>query len=161
MPAWFLYVFLAIAVVAGTGRRYVLRHRSGNARATWPEIVLVVLGAFGLAYHCGAMFFTTDFRGVLGLGGYAHTINALGAWSMVAFSVPALLLLVGARNTPRWYGLLVAAVLAAVGVTMYDDGPLDAHLSAIMLAAIVLIAGLILLTDPPIRRTGPKRATTG
>ncbi|MBE7188598.1 hypothetical protein [Jatrophihabitans endophyticus] len=156
MPIWFLYVFAALAVVAAIGR-LVLGHGVVRGRSATPaEAVLVIVGSAGLAYHCGAMFFTASFTGVLGLDGYARVINMLGFGSVVAFAVPCALLLVGIRSTPLPYIMLVAASLVAVGVTMYDRGSLDAHLGAIMAAAVVIIGGIVLLGNPPGPRRGPR-----
>jgi len=55
---------------------------------------------------------------------------------------------------------LVAAALTAVGITMYDDGSLSAHLTAIFIAVVVItgVVSLLALPSPALR---PSRGERG
>lgn len=103
------------------------------------------LGALGLAAHCVAMFFTDVARSVPGSGGYVDGVNGMGITSMVLYAVPALLVIVGLWRVARWALVTVVALLVAVGVTMYNGGPLTVHLTAILLSVIALAATMTAL----------------
>ena len=120
----------------------------GAARTAWrrvsvrllpADVVLSVLGVLGLAFHCGAMFYRPTILSVPGTETAVAEINALGAVSIVAFVVPAALLIVGLRRISSLGLMLIVLALAAVGTTMYDAGPLAAHLAAIF-ATVMLLA---------------------
>ena len=103
------------------------------------DVVLAVLGLLGLAFHCGAMFYRSTILSLPGTETAVAHINALGVVSMVAFVAPAALLIVGLRTISSRALALIVLALAAVGTTMYDGGPLAAHLAAIF-ATVVLLA---------------------
>ena len=96
------------------------------------------LGVLGLAAHCVAMFFTDVARAVPGSGGYIDGVNGLGITSMVLYAVPALLVITGLWPVARWALATVVVLLVAVGVTMYNGGPLTVHLTTILLVVITL-----------------------
>jgi hypothetical protein len=57
---------------------------------------------------------------------------------MVWYVVPAVLMLAGLRRL-HWSGVsAVSIALIAVGVTMYNGGPLNVHLATISTAVVVL-----------------------
>lgn len=113
--------------------------------------VLAALGVLGLVLHCGAMFFPAVLGVVPGSAGYAAVVNALGTGSVVLYVVPAVLSVVGLRHQQRAVVALLVIVLAVVGITMYDGGPLEQHLAAITAAILVLAATGTLLIRPPAR----------
>lgn len=126
------------------------------ARLSRPDTVLLTLGLAALAFHCGAMFSRSAFDSVPAFRSAVAGVDALGTASMIAFVVPAVAVVMALRSVRTVVIVLVAAALAVVGVTMYDAGPLDAHLTAIF-AAVVLIAlatgsGL---SNPRISRSTP------
>ncbi len=122
------------------------------ARASALEAALLVIGSAGLAFHCGAMFFRTDASRIPGTHGAIRVINAMGTSSRVWFIVPAILVVLGLRHQKPVAIAAVALSLIAVGVTMYDHGPLPTHLHAILVAAVVLSAVVALLVRPPWQR---------
>ena len=87
------------------------------------------------------MFFTDTITVLAGSGGAVSSINALGLESMLAYAIPAALLVVALRSvgSPELVGLAVA--LLAVGVTMYWWLGLWVHLTAI--AASISVLALI------------------
>lgn len=129
-----------IALVVGLGRVVlpVLPSRL-SVRLDPVEIVLSVMGVLGLGFHCGAMFYRSAIQSLPGTQTAVTAINALGMASLVAFVVPAVLLIVGIRRIRTTALALVVLVLGAVGTTMYDGGPPGAHLTAIF-AAVTLLA---------------------
>jgi len=133
---------LVVLVVAiGLARMVlpVLPWRRVSVRLDPVDVVLSVLGVLGLAFHCGAMFYRSTILSVPGTETGVAEINALGAVSIVAFAVPAALLIVGLRRISSLGLMLIVLALAAVGTTMYDAGPLAAHLAAIF-ATVMLLA---------------------
>ena len=123
-------------------------------RSSWVDVTLLVIGAIGLVLHCAAMFY----RSILGViprtDGYIAAVNAMGPASVVLYVVPALLVLIGLRRQHPVALVIVAVTLVAVGVTMYNSGPLSIHLVTIA-TATVAIAGTaaLLVKRPPDRRT--------
>lgn len=109
----------------------------------------VAIGLAGLAFHCAAMFFPLLTRHLPGATAVMPDIRALGTPSIIWYVVPASLLLVGLRRLHPAGPLGVASALVAVGVTMYDDGPLRVHLAAILAADCVAVGSLAALARPP------------
>nr|WP_294694534.1 hypothetical protein [uncultured Friedmanniella sp.] len=105
------------------------------------DAILVAVGIVGLAVHCAAMFATPVVLAVPGAGPVVAVINALGWGSVVLFLVPAGLLVAGLRRQLAWAWIGLAALLTAVGITMYNGGPLSTHL--VTIAATVAWLGLI------------------
>ena len=93
------------------------------------DAALIGVGAAGLAFHCYAMFFRRTAEHLPGVHSAIRSINAMGTSSRVWFIVPALLVVIGLRRQNPVVVLVVAATLVAVGVTMYDHGPLRTHLN--------------------------------
>jgi hypothetical protein len=148
---------LALVVVVGVGLRVLvpaLPWRTIATRIMVTDAALVVLGSLGLVFHCGAMFFPALFRHLPGAHTAIGRINAMGTTSIVWYAVAAALVVLGLRrHHPVVVGLVVLA-LAAVGVTMYDTGPLTTHLVAIFLSVVVLIGVVTALTLPPRHQPG-------
>lgn len=113
------------------------------------DAVMSGVGLLGLAFHCGAMFFTELVGAIPGAPRPTEAINALHAASIVWYVVPALLALAGLRRL-HWSGkVAISLALIAVGVTMYNGGPLDVHLAAIFAAVVVLSLVAAALVLPP------------
>lgn len=156
-------VGLMVVVVLVAGARLVFRwlplSRYAN-RLTVGDTAMIVVGLVGLVFHCGAMFATGSARSVPGAASSVDAINAMGTASIVLFAVPALLVLAGSRRL-HWAGFAAAgSALIAVGVTMYNDGPLDVHLTALFAAVVVLAGVAAALVLPPIRSRRSSVATT-
>jgi hypothetical protein len=147
---------LALVVVVGVGLRVLVPAppwRAVATRVTVTDAVLVALGSLGLAFHCGAMFFPAVFQHLPGTHTVIDRINAMGTASILWYGVAAALVVSGLRrHHPVVVGLVVLA-LVAVGVTMYDGGPLTTHLVTIFLSVVVLVGVVTAVTLPPRRRT--------
>lgn len=113
-------------------------------------------GALGLTLHCAVMFYPGVF-GSFGTGPYASTVNRLGPGSIALFVIPGVLLLVGLRRQRAVVLVALTAALVAVGITMYDHGPLGAHLTAISVLVILLALSVSVLTGAG----GARRRTRG
>lgn len=130
---------IVVAVLVVIGGRLLLPLPARRSGAGWVDAALVLLGGLGLTFHCTAMFYRSTVDGLPGVRGLVDAVNRLGPASVVAYAVPAVVLLVGLRRARPALLVLVVAGLTAVGITMYDDGPLDTHLTAIVVA-VALIA---------------------
>lgn len=100
-----------------------------------------------LVVHCTAMFFPSHTEAVPGPGGVVGPIGDLGLSSQLAYAIPATILVVALRRS--WWPAIafLAAVLTAVGVTMYWSFGLTTHLTAIAFA----VTGLLVLTTGGLR----------
>ncbi len=141
-------VVLGLAVLAVLSARLFvpgipLRSRAGTT--TGPDLALLALGVAGLVFHCGAMFFRSTFTHLPGSETPIAQITAMGGPSRIWFAIPAVLVVLALRRRPRIAVALVALALAAVGLTMYDAGPLRLHLTAIFVAALAIAAVVSLL----------------
>lgn len=148
---------LATVVAVILGARYLLPALPlrGVARlVTVRDLLLSGAGVAGLALHCGAMFFPRLIEPVPGAGGVMGDIRALGAASIIWYVVPAAMVLIGLRRQHPVALSTVALALMAVGVTMYDGGALQVHLTAIFVSVLALASTASLLVLPPWRR-GP------
>ena len=121
-------------------------------------IAVLVLGAVLLTAHCTSMFAHGLMRPVPGLSQYASAVDRFGPASMVLFSVPALLCVLALRGAHPLVPLTVAGALTAVGVTMYDGGGLAPHLTAIFVAVVVLVSGVLFGVRPGFSHTTRPRA---
>ncbi len=140
MPSSYVVSLVLLVAVAVTLRLLLggrLRAR-GSVRASRWDAVLVLLGWLGLTLHCGAMFYRSTVEAVPGTDALVEAINAMGTASVVAFVVPAVLVLLGLRRARRWMLVGVVAALTAVGVTMYNGASLEVHLATIVGAAVLL-----------------------
>lgn len=162
VPGWFLVYFAALGVLSIVVRllrpdpRRDLRRVGSRIGA-----LTLAVGSVGLGYHCAVMFYPAEFRGPLSLGGYATAVQRLQGWSVVAFVVPAVLVLAGLLHAPRWYPATVAAALIAVGVTMYAEGfSLDVHLATIFVVVTLLVLGVPMLLPRPRRASNVDAGTT-
>ncbi|MCY7373103.1 MAG: hypothetical protein LH461_05310 [Spirochaetaceae bacterium] len=147
-------VGLGVAVAVILGARLALSAlplRGPARRVTITDATLSVVGAAGLAFHCVAMFFRRVVDPLPGADAVISDIRALGTASIIWYVVPAVLVLLGLRRVHP-VGLAVAALaFVAVGVTMYDEGPLDIHLAAIFTSVVVLALVTATLVLPPTR----------
>ena len=100
--------------------------------------VIALVGVLGLVGHCGAMFYPGVLGLIPGIDGYMRVVNALGTTSIVLYSVPAALTVIGLRRQHPAAVLALVIALIGVGITMYDGGPLNAHLIAISVSIVVL-----------------------
>jgi hypothetical protein len=95
------------------------------------------------------MFFTGLATAIPGAAAPVETINAMGTASIVWFAVPAALVLAGSRRL-HWFGFVaIGLALVAVGVTMYNRGPLNVHLATIFAAVVVLALVATVFALPP------------
>ena len=127
--------------------------------SSWLDVALIALGALGLVLHCVAMFYRGLIENIPGTGGYIQSVNGMSGASIALYVVPALFVLTGLRRQQPLALAVVAVTFVAVGVTMYNHGPLTPHLAAITAAAIVLALTTALLVLRP--RRSEKTATPG
>ena len=128
--------------------------RSVAKRLSAGEAMVFGLGLVGLAFHCGSMFFTGLVLAIPGAQGPTEAVNALGTASMVSYVVPAVLVIAGLRRL-HWSGVVsVSIALIAVGVTMYNGGPLDVHLATIFAAVVVFSVVVVALLLSPVGASG-------
>lgn len=156
MPALYV-VSLAGVVAALILVRLAVRWRPGRRWArsiTTADLVLVIVGLLGLAFHCTAMFYRGAVSVIPGTQSVVAAINAMGLTSVLLFVAPAVLLVIGLRRQHVAVVTLELASLVGVGITMYDSGPLFSHLAAIFLSVVVLaVIGTQLIGGP----TSPSR----
>ena len=156
MSAGFVQTLAAVVVVV-LGARVVA---SGlplrwAARMSGAGVGLFGVGIAGLAFHCAAMFFRSRVAAVPGTSAAVDMINALGTGSVVWYVVSAGFVVAGLRRQRPAAVSALGVALVAVGVTMYDGGPLAAHLASIF-ATVVLLAGVAaVLVLPPWRPRDP------
>jgi len=155
---------LAGVVVVVLGARFLsagLPLRGLARRITLPDAALIVAGAIGLAFHCVAMFFRRVVDPLPGADAVISDIRALGTSSIIWYVVPAVLVLLGLRRVHPAALAVAALAFVAVGVTMYDEGPLDIHLAAIFTSVVILALIPATLVLPPSRHlTGASDART-
>lgn len=121
------------------------------------DAVLLGVGVAILAFHCGAMFFPRLVEPVPGVDVVAGDIRALGTASIVWYVAPAVLVLLALRRQHLIGQIAVAVALAAVGITMYNGGSLQAHLVAIFMSVLILVGVTATLLLPPWRRARDQR----
>ena len=80
--------------------------------------------------------------------GWVDAVNRLGTASIVAYAVPAAVLLTGLRRARPVLLVLVVAGLTTVGITMYDGGPVDTHLTSIVVAVALIALATVDLFAP-------------
>ena len=155
---------LAGVVVVVLGARFLsagLPLRGLARRITLTDAALIVAGAIGLAFHCVAMFFRRVVDPLPGADAVISDIRALGTSSIIWYVVPAVLVLLGLRRVHPAALAVAALAFVAVGVTMYDEGPLDIHLAAIFTSVVILALIPATLVLPPSRHlTGASDART-
>ena len=142
---WSLSIVAVVVVAAGL--RIMLRQLPLRAasRMSAGRMTTLGLGLLGLTAHCTVMFFTDAARSVPGSGGYVDRVNAMGAASMGLYAAPAVLVVAGLGAVARWVLAAIVALLALVGLTMYDGGPVKVHLTAILLVVVALAATMAAL----------------
>lgn len=116
------------------------------------DLTLLVLGMLGLVLHCTAMFARPLVDWIPGPA--VDQIAQLGIASIIWYVVPALLVAVGLRRQRLAVQAVVAVLLLAVGITMYNSGPLAVHLAAIFALVVALAAVNATLIAP---RRAPDR----
>ena len=117
------------------------------------DALLLGIGLAGLAFHCGSMFFRSIVEAVPGTTKAINDVDALGTASKIGYALPAALVVLGFRHQHRAAVTVVALALAAVGITMYDNGSLSAHLTAIFIAVVVItgVVSMLGLSSPALR----------
>jgi hypothetical protein len=143
---------MAVAVAAILAARFLvatlpLRRVAVAIRST--DAVIVAVGLAGLAFHCGAMFFRSVVQTVPGADRAISQIDALQTISIIWFAVFAALVLLGLRRQHPLALTLSTTALAAVGITMYDEGSLPIHLAAIFVCVVTLAGIAAALILPP------------
>lgn len=145
---------LALGLVVATvlGARLLLTAlplAAAAVRLAVVEALLLLAGTLGLAFHCGAMFFRDLVDPLPGARPAIEAVRELGTASIIWYVVPAGLVLLGLRRQHPAAVALVALALAAVGVTMYNGGPVSTHLAAIFTSVVVSAGVVALLVRPP------------
>ena len=149
-------VSLGIVVGLVLGSRVVfsaLPSRRHGRPLTVPDALLFGMGLIGLSFHCGSMFFRSIVEALPGTASAINAINAFGPASKIGYAVPAALVVIGLRHQHPAAVSVVAAALTAVGITMYDGGPLSVHLTAIFIAVVVItvVLSMLVLLAPELR----------
>jgi len=154
-------VLVAVAALAARLVLPVLPIRRYAVQLSVPEAAVIVIGTVGLVLHCGAMFFRASVASWPGGPTVIRVVDPMGTASITWYAVGAALIVVGLRHQHVLVVGTVAASLVAVGLTMYDGGPLRTHLDAIAVAVLLLVASLTACTDPPgrIGSAGHARST--
>jgi hypothetical protein len=141
VPAGYWYSLLALAV-GGLLVRLAVRRPLGGRRAKplaqW-ESALAAATLLALLFHCGAMFFSAQVDEIPSASGAESAINDLGLTSKLAYAIPAALFLFAVRRLWPFAVAALALSLSAVGVTMYDSGGLNGHLTAIATAITLIV----------------------
>ncbi|HEY8788965.1 MAG TPA: hypothetical protein VIM10_07540 [Actinopolymorphaceae bacterium] len=101
------------------------------------------------------MFFPSAFGTLPGTRSPINEINALGTVSITWYVLAAMMALLGLRRQHAAAPVVVAVALVAIGVTMYDGGPVRTHLVAIFGSVVILAVVAAVLVLPPWRRTRP------
>jgi hypothetical protein len=145
---------LLLTVVTVLLCRFLFRFlpiRGVAARMSLLDLTACVVGSLALALHCGAMFFRSIVHRWPGGSLVIRTVDPLGISSIVWFAVAASLVMFGLRRQNVLAVTIAAVSLGAVGLTMYNGGPLNQHLAAIFSAVVLLTAILSVLVLPPWR----------
>lgn len=156
MSTGFVFSLIAVVALVMCARLVLGGLPLGNVakRLSVGDAVTSGIGLLGLAFHCGAMFFTRLVTAIPTAQGPTEAINALDTASIVWYVVPAVLVLAGLRRL-HWSGVsAVSIALIAVGVTMYNGGPLDVHLATLFAAVVVLALVAATLVLPPAGASG-------
>jgi hypothetical protein len=147
-------ITLAVSVLLILLARFVVPQlpvKSRAVRLSLPDAALVGVGVLGLLFHCTAMFSRQIYDGASVIKPLVGLVNSMGVVSVVLFVLPAVLILIGLRRQQRGALAVLSLTLIAVGVTMYVDGPLQLHLTAIFAATIVLAVLVSLFVLAPRR----------
>ncbi len=116
----------------------------GAREITRANAVMVAIAILGLTFHCAAMFYRGLVDSLPGTDDLIAMVNGMGVESLILYTIPALLLLVGLRSQNRAAVAVLAVALVAVGVTMYNGGPVTVHLITIF-ATVTVIAAIVAL----------------
>lgn len=161
MPPLFSIALIATAV-ALFATRLTLRAVPLGSRErafTYVDLALVTIGTLGLVLHCGAMFYRSTLAALPGSAGYITAVNQMGTASIVLYIIPAAVVLIGLRRQQPVVVTLLGLSFIAVGVTMYNHGPLNTHLAAIFISGVVLAATLALFASRPNTAKAGREAT--
>jgi hypothetical protein len=141
MPLGLTIALITVPLVMFTARAIFpqLPLKRYARRSSWPDISLLFLGTIGLTFHCAAMFYRDLVQTVPGTDGYVKWVNQMGWASVALYVLPAAVVLIALRRQHPLAVAIVALTFTAVGVTMYDGGPLITHLTMIALAATALV----------------------
>ena len=123
------------------------------------DVGLVGVGLVGLSFHCAAMFFRGSVEWLPGTDSAITDIRSLGTTSVVWYVIPSALVLLGLRRQHPVALALVTLALVAVGITMYNGGSSQVHLTSIFICVVVLAAAGAALVRRPERR--PREPHTG
>lgn len=145
---------LGLVVVALLGARLLVGAvpLAAAEAPTRVEAGALGVGILGLVFHCGAMFFRATFIRIPGADGAISTINAMNLGSQAWYVVAAVLVTVGLRRQKPYVLAVLGLGLVAVGVTMFNGGPVRVHLVTIFAMVTLLAATLALLVRLPARR---------
>jgi hypothetical protein len=119
------------------------------APMTTADAALFTAGCLGLALHCGAMFFPATVRSLPGGPEVIRVVDPLTTNSILWYAIAAALVVVALRHQHIAAPVLAGIGLCAVGYTMYDNGRLNSHLTAIFATVVLLAAILAVLVVPP------------
>lgn len=136
-PAYSIALWTVVIVIVGA--RFVLASLPSRRHAveTSPaELAVLGIGMLGLVLHCTAMFTRELVEWIPGPA--VAQIAGMGTASIIWYVIPALLVAVGLRRQRLVVQAAVTLALLAVGITMYNGGPLSVHLAAIFLLVVVL-----------------------
>jgi hypothetical protein len=139
-----LWLALSAVVVVAAAARLALRRPLLPSRAApvpGVQLAVVAVAVVVLVFHCASMFFAGWTDALPGGRPLGEQVRDMGAVSQWAFWLPAVVLLVGLRRIWAPVLLILALVLAGVGVTMFWPFPLTVHLGWIA-AAVVTLAGI-------------------
>lgn len=143
---------LAVIIVVLIGARLFIparRRRTSTRPFTVLDLILVVVGTAGLVLHCGAMFYRSTVAVMPASSDYIRSVNHMGAASVILYVIPAALVLAGLRRQHPVTVALLGLAFTAVGITMYNHGPLAVHLAAIFTAGVLLTATMAFLVQRP------------
>lgn len=128
-------------------------------RLSVADLVILGVGALGLAFHCTAMFYRPLFDGIPSIAPLVSTVNSLGIASIVLYTIPAVLVLVGLRRQHPLTLIAMGIVLLAVGITMYVRTLGSWHLTTIFVTVVLLAGVVTLLTISPWHKSSKTSAT--
>ncbi|MDI3212535.1 hypothetical protein [Arthrobacter sp. AL12] len=151
MPSEFVVILAVVALLLLLSRLLVpaLPLKGLSARLTTLDFSLAAAGLLGLILHCTSMFYRPLVASIPGSTAVISQINSMGTASVIWYVVPSLLLLFGLRRQNFVVLTVLAAALAAVGVTMYNGAALSTHLNTAFAAGLVIAAIMFLLVVPP------------
>jgi hypothetical protein len=157
MPIGLTIALITVPLVLFTARAIFpqLPWKRYARTSAWPDIGFLSFGSIGLISHCAAMFYRDLVQTIPGTDGYVKWVNEMGWVSIVLYVLPASVVVVALRRQHPVAVAIVVLTFIAVGVTMYNGGPLTTHLTMIALAATALVGTTSMLVRTQLRREGP------